>query len=116
MYVPGLDQRTSESETAAGTASRDARPAFSGALQRALAGSAAVAGGAPRRPSMVVAWVAPGPLRGVHFSGRLLAQVAGDARDGGGWMSYAGIVEWRLRLGRMGAAADLFSPGPLTMG
>jgi hypothetical protein len=54
---------------------------------------------------------------GAHFSGRLLVQVAGDGRDGGGWMSYAGcIVEWRLRLGRMGATADLFSPGPLTMG
>jgi hypothetical protein len=58
VCVPGLDQRTSESETAAGTASRDARPAFFGALDRGLAGGAAVAGGAPRRPSMVVAWVA----------------------------------------------------------
>jgi hypothetical protein len=57
VAVPGLDQRTSESETAAGTAS-DSRPVIAGggaaALHRPFGGAAAAGGaaGRPRRPSM----------------------------------------------------------------
>jgi hypothetical protein len=57
IAVPGLDQRTSESETAAGRAS-NTRPVIAGgggaALHRPFGGAEAAGGaaGTPRRPSM----------------------------------------------------------------
>jgi hypothetical protein len=66
--VPGLDQRTSESEAATGMAKFFARPVRSGggaALHRVLNGAAA-AGGAATRPSMLGTLVARGSRRTVR--------------------------------------------------
>jgi hypothetical protein len=58
VAVPGLDQRKSESETAAAGTASDTRPVIAGggaALHRPLPfgfGGAAAAGGAAGRPSM----------------------------------------------------------------